>query len=274
MHPRSSRRIRPASAQLAVICALCLVLHLTADAEPVVLHDGAHTAEATTDTSQLVTLESAPPPIHDMSVSPTTANTAEPKRAPAQATDRTLTPPAGPATQAPPGTTAAPGTNTSIHSAIKESVRPVYDQLVESGAVEALHHLKTDLGLDKNQWSDQDKAAPAKGPGQWDAPATQDPGPPKTAAQAQLDRETASLMREKLIDQVTPWLIGLVVLYVVGYLVKLLYNFIRWKSAKRTERRIARAQRHASRRSRGSSSRPPGASATAPRSQADSQETV
>lgn len=273
MHQRSSRLIPLATARWAVIWALCLMLPATAGAEPVVLHDGDQPAEATTDTSKLVNLESTPPPIHEGPVWPTPANATGPKHQPGQAPDRPPTPPAGPVTQASPGTTTPPRADASIHSAIKENVRPVYEQLVESGAVEALHHLKADLGLDKNQWSEQEKAAAsAKGPGQWDTPAGQDPGQPRTAAQAQLDRASASLMREKLIDQITPWVIGLVVLYVLGYLAKLLYSFIRWKSAKRMERRIARAKRHAARRS--SSSHPPSTSANASLAKVESQETV
>lgn len=274
MHQKSSRRVRVATARLGVICALCLMLPATAGAEPVVLHDGAQPAEATTDTSQLATLESAAPPVEEVTAWPTTGDTTGPKREPGKTADRALTPPAGPVTQAPPGTTATLGADTSIHSTIKESVRPVYEQLVESGAVAALHDLKADLGLEKNQWGDQEKAASVKGPGQWDTPGAQVPGPPRTAAQAQLDRETASMMREKLIDQITPWVIGLVVLYVVGYLVKLLYSFIRWKSAKRNERRIARAKRHASRRSRSSSSRPASDNPNAALAKVESQETA
>ena len=262
MHQRSPHLHRGAAVRLGAVCAIGFGFLTAVLAEPIVLQDSATQAGATADTSRLVTLESEPLPAESVSVWPTAPGAAGTKPEPAKATDRALATPPGAALPDRPSATAAapaaklePNADISIHSTIKESVRPVYEQLVESGAVEALHDLKADLGLNKDQWSEEQKAnTPAKGPGQWDAPGAQDPAaPPRTAAQAQLDREMATLMREKLIDQVTPWLIGLVVLYGVGYLVKLLYGYIRWKSAKRNERRIARTQRHTSRRLRSSS---------------------
>ncbi len=273
MHHRSSRLNRVTTLRLGVICALCTLLLSAVRAEPVVLHDGNQPAGATTDTSKLVAMEPAAPPLDEVTTWPaaaTSAPGATPE--PGKPADRTLPPP--PLAQALPEN---PGTNAdpSIHSVIKEGVRPVYEQLVESGAVETWHELKADLGLNKNQWSEEQKTgAPGKAPGQWDAPGAQDPAqPPRTAAQAQLDREMATLMREKLIDQITPWVIGLVVLYVAGYLAKLLYGYVRWRSGKRNERRIARAKRRGARRSR-STTRAATGSASAPRANAESQETV
>jgi len=165
----------------------------------------------------------------------------------------------------------------SIHSAVKESIRPVYEQLVESGAVETWHDVKASLGLDKPQWTDHDKGGdPAKPPGQWEASGgggMQVAPPPRTEAQAKIDREMATMMREKLIDQITPWAIGLVVLYVVGYLVKLLVSYVRWKTGKRNQRRIARAQRHTSRRIR-SATKTTSSSPSASSAKTGSKETV
>jgi len=282
MHQRSSCLHRVATARLGAICAVCLGVLTTALAEPIVLQDSAPHAGATADTSKLVTLDSEPLPVDEISLWPTAPATAGTKSESAKPADRSAPTPPGAALPSRPGAATAqaagkiePTADASIHSAIKETVRPVYDQLVESGAVEALHDLKADLGLNKEQWSEEQKAnTPGKGAGQWDAPAAQEPAPPpRTAAQAQLDREMATLMREKLIDQVTPWVVGLVVLYVVGYLGKLLYGYIRWKSAKRNERRIARAQRHTSRRVR-SSSRPTTSAPLAQPAAQESQETV
>jgi hypothetical protein len=168
--------------------------------------------------------------------------------------------PVGPLMTQPPQThtpqnisEAEPVVGKSIHQAVKESVHPAYNQLVESGVIETWHDVKASLGLDKNYWSERDSAeGTAKAPTQWDASGGASPyaaQPPRTDAQEQMDRELAALMREKLISQVTPWLIGLVGLYIVGYLIKQVVRFIRWKSAQR----VARAQRHASRRTRRSS---------------------
>lgn len=184
---------------------------------------------------------------------PATKGTAPTPSEPTQTSNRTSPPtPAGSLahTSAAPIATQANATdaNGSIHSAIKEGVRPVYEQLVESGAVEALHDLKADLGLNKNQWSDHEKpGAAVNAPGRWDTTSGQDPVP-KTEAQAKWDRELATTMREKLVEQITPWVIGLVGLYVAGYLGRLLYRYMSKMSARRSARRIARAQRHASRR--------------------------
>ena len=152
---------------------------------------------------------------------------------------------------------AEPVAGKSIHQAVKESVRPAYNQLVESGVIDTWHDVKASLGLEKNHWNERDSAeGTAKAPTQWDASGGTSPysaQPPRTAAQEQMDRELAAMMREKLIDQVTPWLIGLVGLYIVGYLIKQGVSYVRWKTARRSERRIARAQRHGSRRVRSGS---------------------
>ncbi len=273
MHHRSSCLNRVTTLRLGVICALCMLLFSAVRAEPVVLYDGNQPAGATTDTSKLVSVEPAAPPLDEVTAWPAAAIGA-PGATPESGKPADLTrlplPPA-PALPERPEANDDP----SLHSVIKEGVRPVYEQLVESGAVETWHELKADLGLNKNQWSeDQKTGAPGTGPGQWDAPGAQDPAqPPRTAAQAQLDREMATLTREKLIDQITPWLIGLVGLYVAGYLAKLLYGYVRWRSGKRNERRIARAKRRGARRSR-STTRAATGSASAPRANAESQETV
>jgi hypothetical protein len=94
--------------------------------------------------------------------------------------------------------------------------------------------------------------------------------PPRTAAQAQVDRELATMMREKLIDQVTPWLLGLVALYIVIHLIKLVVRYVRWKS----NRRLARAQRQAMRRIHTSSRKHSNHTRPPPNSPAKSKETV
>lgn len=169
---------------------------------------------------------------------------------------------------------AEPLAGKSIQKTVKESVRPAYNQLVESGLIDTWHDVKASLGLGKSHGNERDNPeGSANASPQWDASggATPYPAqPPRTAAQAQMDRELASMMREKLIDQVTPWLIGLVGLYVVGYLIKLVVRFIRWKSA----RRVARVQRHASRRTHRSSSRRSNSTRAPSSSPSQSEETV
>lgn len=284
MHQRSSRLPWVAAAQRGAVYALCVGLLTPALADPLVSYDGSHQADATIDTRKGVMLESEPLPVAAAPVSPTAIGT---NSEPASTAERTLPPPpAGPvmpqrpgaapiATQGSTQNTVQADADVSIHSAIKEGVRPVYEQLVESGVVDALHGLKADLGLNKQEWSEKEKPDPSvKGPGQWDAPSGQDPAqPPRTAAQAELDKEMARMMREKLIDQIAPWALGLVLLFGVGYLVKLLYRYVIFRSAKRSERQIARTRRHASRRSR-SSSHSATKTPSAPHAATESQDTV
>lgn len=283
MHQRSLRLHWVAAAQIGVLFAVCCAYPTSTHAGPLVLHDGSSETTATAYTIEPVILESEALPLDEAPALSTTIGAAPAKSESAKTAEHVLPPPpadplmparpdAAPiAAQAQPKTTA----ELSIHSVIKESVRPAYDQLVEFGAVDALHELKADLGLNNNQWTDQQKAnAAADSSRRWESSSGQGPAQPaRTAAQAQLDREMASTMREKLIDQITPWLIGAVVLYAIGYLAKLLHRYMRWRSAKRNQRRSARSQRRASRGTR-SSSRTTSNKPTAPPTKVESQDTV
>lgn len=140
-------------------------------------------------------------------------------------------------------------TGTSLHSVIKETVRPVYNELQESGALEVWRELKSDLGLGNNRW-DQEAAPELEvvNPAGWQNAAR----PPKTAAQTQFDRDYDAYLLRQLIDDLTPWVLGLVGVYALGYLAKLIFNFMQWKTARRRERRLRHARHRASRRSQNS----------------------
>ena len=163
-------------------------------------------------------------------------------------------------THTPPNNTVAEShPDKSVRNAVKESLRPAYEQLVESGVVETWHDVKASLGLDKGQWSDRDKLQdPATTPNPWKTPeGGTSPYPdhaPKTATQMQMEREMSTMMREKLVDQMKPWLIGLVGLYIVGRLIRLVIRYVRWKMVRRNKRRVAHARHHGLRRT-GSRSR-------------------
>jgi len=274
MHKKSHHLLSLATLSVAAVCFWCLTT--PAGAGPIVLQDAEHPSGAVVDTSKLVTME---PPLIDVDEAPSWDKSAA---TPAGKTSAPSKP--GAATQVPanqPGAAhaatapvqaegAVQSLGRDIHDSIKETVRPMYEQLVESGAVEALHDAKESLGLNKNQWNEQGQAnGPPKAAGQWDTP---DAGqPPRTAAQAQMDRELGAMMREKLIDQVTPWAIGLVVLYAVGYLIKLIYSYVRWKAARRSAQRISRAKRHAAHQSRSTRVR---ASSNTPQPKVDQKETM
>lgn len=273
MHKTSFRSPRLAALALAAAC-LC-ALTAPARAGPIVLQDTKPPANTVVDTSELETLEHDDNiPNWDKPLIPsgpitTSAKPGDTALAPASA-------PAKPALPAQPAAVASsqPSPGQDLRNNIKESVRPVYDQLLESGAVEALHDVKESLGLDKDAWSDPDRpAGAAKASNPWSPPGGD--LPPRTAAQAQMDRELAGMMREKLIDQLTPWVVGLLGLYLLGFVIKLLLGYVRWKSARRNERIIQRAKRQAAHRSHSSGARtapsPLGASA-APRTTNESTE--
>ncbi len=142
-----------------------------------------------------------------------------------------------------------------IRSTVKESVRPMHDQLVESGALEVWNDLKADLGLSKNTWGDEGATdVNPTLPGRVDASNSaswQDPvHRPKTAAQAEMDREMAALMMDKLIEEVKPWVFSLVGLYLLGYLIKAGYDYSQRKTIRRRERATALARRRSARKAR------------------------
>ena len=154
-----------------------------------------------------------------------------------------------------PSASPEPGLAAEIRSTVKESVRPLHDQLVESGALEAWSDIKTDLGLSKNKWgnegaTDADPAAPGRLDAShsvtWQDPANR----PRSAAQAEIDRELAAQMMDKLIDEVKPWVFSLGGLYLLGYLIKTVYDHSQRKSRRRRERETARALRRSVRRVR------------------------
>lgn len=250
MH-RTSHRLRRLALQATATACLC-GLTLPVGAGPIVLQDGKAPADAMVDTSKLVTLEQQDTlPVDELIQWDKPAATAPQGRASsAAAAQATASSPAKPAQAAASAATAVASTQPTVgdelRKNIKESVRPVYEQLLDSGAIDAVHDVKESLGLNKGQWNDQTQAGgQPKASNQWDTPGAN--LPPRTAAQAQMDRELAGMMREKLIDQITPWVIGLVGLYILAYLTKLLYGYVRWRSARRLEQRISRAKRHAAR---------------------------
>jgi len=228
---------------LAVALVLGLGLSAPVTAEPVITQGSAQGAESTVETGPLVIepSELAIEEAQNFEKKVALPNTASSN---SMRSDR-MPLPGGPGKG---DASNAPDAGTAIHSSVKEAVRPVYDQLVESGAVEAWHDLKADLGLNKNKWGEEGQAnASTNRAGQVETANTswQDPGrPPKTATQAQMDRELDAFMMKKLIDDVKPWFFGLIGLYALGYLVKTGFEFVQWKSARRRERRAARAAHH------------------------------
>ena len=159
---------------------------------------------------------------------------------------------------APAGVSPGPDLAAEIRGTVKESVRPLHDQLAESGVVDAWKELKSDLGLDKGKWDTDGTSGTHPATTDRDmsnSPRWKESGePPRTAAHAQADRELASHMLEKLIDEVKPWAISLLGLYLLGYMIKAGIGHSQRKSIRRRERETRRILRRAS--SKATSSRP------------------
>ena len=155
-------------------------------------------------------------------------------------------------TAAPSGISPSKHLVTEIGSTVKETVHPLRHQWVESGAVEVWKDLKANLGLDKSKWdTDGPSGANQMKPGRdgSESPGWTDAAQPlKTAAQAQVDHELATHMMEKLIDEIKPWAVSLLGLYLIGYMIKALLEHMQTKSIRRRKRETARALRRATKR--------------------------
>lgn len=147
-------------------------------------------------------------------------------------------------TAAPSGISPSKHLVTEIGSTVKETVHPLRNQWVESGAVEVWKDLKANLGLDKSKW---DTDGPS-GANQMKSGRDGSESPGWTDAQAQVDHVLATHMMEKLIVEVKPWAISLLGLYLFGYMIKALLEHTQTKSIRRRKRETARALRRATKR--------------------------
>jgi len=155
-------------------------------------------------------------------------------------------PAAGPDTM--PGAVPQDNPPPTLHSTLKETVRPLYNELEESGALQTWREVKADLGLQARPWEHEpppernlsDASADPTAAPTWNDPAR----PPLSAAQERLNREYEAYVLQELIDEIKPWAIGALALYAVGYVIKRLFDFLQWNAARRRERRAKRHHRH------------------------------
>ena len=141
-----------------------------------------------------------------------------------------------------------------ISSAIKEALRPAYDELVDLGVVQAVRTIKSELGLDSDPVLESARRLEEARQGElrhesvsnpWDNPAdTPRFGQgARSARQIEDDQIMASIMLAALIDELKPFAytaLGLAALY---YLVKFAMAFKRHKNR--------RHHRHQGRQHRG-----------------------
>ena len=233
----------------------------TVNAEPVTLQDSlqsetdpAGPVESVLNTQERLTDGPTGHQKAGLTASPAQGRPVPAERTAAPATSAKTAPTALPAPLS--STRPEPSLGAEIRSTVKESVRPAHDQLVESGLMGAWKELKADLGVGDSEWREEDAnashprpSARVDGPSasRWQETEQQ----PKTEAQAQMDRELASHMLEKLIDEVTPWAFSLLALYLLAYAIKAGIGH----SQRRSIRRKARETRRVLRRASGKSGR-------------------
>lgn len=171
--------------------------------------------------------------------------------APALSTSPGLSQASNPAARS-PAARDDPSWEQELKSHIKNAVRPVYDEAVDSGVVGAIHDIQAGLGLNHNpslketHWEGHpqtsDKAAPPGTP-QWE---TQGGGggpqePVRTAAQIERDNLLASDLLNQLLDDIKPWAGGMLALYVLTYMVKGVRTYMRAKATRRIKKQTRRA---------------------------------
>ena len=135
-----------------------------------------------------------------------------------------------------------------IRGAVKDAVRPLYEDLSTSDAAQALRELQAELHPDKNQafgaqgstQTNRQEGAGTLDAAKWDGQANREP--PRTEAQVERDKVLASVMMDKLIDEVTPWAVGLLALYALFYLVKLALAYSRLRSYRRRQGSLRRSR--------------------------------
>jgi hypothetical protein len=140
--------------------------------------------------------------------------------------------------------------SSELHDAVKDVIRPLHRELIESDAAAALRQLRAVIDPKKDQTFGHSETVQGKtntAQGGADGAAWEGQNnrygsnePPRTAAEVERDKILASVMMKKLIDDVTPWLLGLAAAYALGYLIKFAIAYGKYQST----RRQRRGQRH------------------------------
>lgn len=143
-----------------------------------------------------------------------------------------------------------------IGNSIKETLRPLHDDLSQNGILNAVRNMESELGLGNNHElkeradgdrSNGDEPRTTSWGNAGDASSTV--GPHRTEAQVKEEHQQASIMLEQLIDELTPWVAAAVVVYLLVYGIKLMRAYRRAKAARRRSRN-SRRSRHKRRSSR------------------------
>jgi len=141
-----------------------------------------------------------------------------------------------------------PDLDAEIRSTFKKNVRPLHDQVMDSGAIEAWNNFKTEMGIGTTRAADEGAtSARPETYSRWEianlAPGQAPDNRQRTTTQTEVDRALADHMLKQLIGEITPWALSALGLYLLGYLIKLGFDLVRQRSIRRRERRAARARR-------------------------------
>lgn len=145
-----------------------------------------------------------------------------------------------------PGTQDNEAWQREFSSVIKEAVRPVYQDIMDSGFVESLRSIESDLelsnkrpfGAESGAYAENSGSEPHREAAGWATPGNKaaTTSRPRSAEEIERDQIMAKVMLKELVEEVKPWVLALIGLYAVGYSIKLLLNYRRWKMARRRKR--------------------------------------
>lgn len=138
------------------------------------------------------------------------------------------------------------GSQREFSSVIKEAVRPTYQELADSGLIDSVRSLGSELGLihprslgsESSTSTGNSESDSHRKSNDW-ATSGKNPsaaGQVRSAQEIERDQLMAKTMLKELVAEVSPWVFALIGLYALGYAVKLLLDFRRWKLALRRKR--------------------------------------
>ena len=113
-----------------------------------------------------------------------------------------------------------------IANAIKDAVKPIHEELSQSGIVQSIRKIEADMGGARPHDA-TDRKSPEYSTGRPDPAA-----PAKSPEQTRREQHHAALMMDDLIKEIMPWMIGLLVLLAVGYLMKTWLTYLRKKAGR------------------------------------------
>jgi hypothetical protein len=131
-------------------------------------------------------------------------------------------------------------------SGIMDAVRPTYQDIADSGFVEAIRSIESDLGLSNKRpfgaisdaYAGNSESEPHRESAGWATPGNNPAttSRPRSTEEVERDQIMAKVMLKELVEEVKPWVFTLIGLYALGYSVQLLLEYRRWKIAQRRKR--------------------------------------